>query len=470
MQRPPPHKIALLLGHATFFALIVLSWKHFELRTTSGDTAYQIFKWVNTSGLNIEAHRYSAIFPQLAVKACKFFHADLKTLLFVASVAHVLVAYAVFLLCLHVLRAPRSAMAAALAAVLCTRLTFYGPVLEANYLLSYPFLFFAVVEGAGMELGGWRNAGCLIFAGALTLLVHPLGWLILLFGVVYLWSIRHIASKTAILTSGMLVCGAIVVRLLFPSTAYEQAQYENLSSAFFGQGMVGSWSSWKFLVGHTFYYTTNYLPALAVVIFVVFGLLLRKHRLAAAVLAGGVISFLAMELVTFRAGDSAIMMDRAFLPVATLISLPAMYLLWELQGRWAVIGTGLLVLVLFIKLRDISFGSRAPHEQFERTTQLLQAVQSKGEAKAEITEDELSQRGIEANWSLPFGTLLVSAMDGPKDAITVRVRIMEQIPRSDMEQTGPAPRLDLDYTGLNSQYFQLPEGPYMIFPVVDYSK
>lgn len=464
MGQPVLHRVVLFFGHVTFCALLVLAWKHADLRTSSGDSAYQVFKWVNDAGLSVEAHRYSAIFPELAVKCFKYFHADLKTLLMVASVTHVLVAYLVFLICLLGLNAPRSAMAAALAAVLCTRLTFYGPVLEANYLLSYPFLFFAILERNGPASISRRTIASLVVAAALTLLAHPLGWLILLYGTVFLWAIRHIPTKLTALVSSGVVIGAGAVRLLFPPTAYEQAQYENLFEAFSGKSLAGSWGSWEFLVGHTFHYTTNYLPALVLVILVVLGLVLRKHEPAAVVLAVGVIGFLVLELVTFRAGDAAIMMDRAFLPVATLIALPSIWLLWDMRGKWAIAGSCVLVLVLFIKLRDISFGSREPRRQLEHIEQLLTDLHQRSIKKAEVSEVELQSRSIQANWALPFGTLLISSMNGPEHSITVRRINGQTVASVKLDDLAVTPDLDGFLSALNTYYFQLPNGPYEGFP------
>lgn len=455
----------LFLGHVTFIVLLVLAWKHSDLRTTSGDSAYQIFKWVNDAGLNVEAHRYSAVIPQLAVKAFKFFHADLRTLLLVASVAHVLVAYAVFLICLLLLKAPRAAMATALAAVLCTRLTFYGPVLEANYLLCFPFLFFAVLEQQGQAvIGAGRSLG-LGLAAALTLLVHPLGWLILLFGTVFLGTIRHITTKATVWVSLCLVLGAALVRLSFPPTAYEQAQYAHLRNAFSDQGLGGTWGSWDFLVGHTFQLTTNYLPALVVFVLVVVAYAWRKHGLAAAVLAAGVIGFLALELVTFRAGDAAIMMDRAFLPVATLITLPTTYLLWAARGRWAVAASMALAFVLAVKLRDVSFGSRAPSEQLQRKVALLEDLRGQQVSKALISKSEIEEHGITYDWALPAGLLLISAQNGPEQAVWIVVPDAGKNPLTMDLDRMILPSDTSSFPNLDPHYFHLPDPHFVHFPL-----
>lgn len=464
MERPIAHRVLLLFGHATIITLLVLAWKHADIRTTSGDSAYQIFKWVNNPGLNVEAHRFSAIFPQLAVKVFKLFHADLRTLLLVASVAHVLVAYAVFLVALYWIKSPRAAMGAALAAVLCTRLTFYGPVLEANYLLSYPFLFLAVLERIGHAHSGTKWIVILLAAMALTLLVHPLGWLVMLFGTVYLWVLKQIGPKTALVVSLAVMAGAGSVRYLFPPTAYEQAQYGRLNDALSGHMKSGEWASWDFLVGHTFNYTTNYLPALVLLMIVCAGLLVRKKWPATAILVGGVLGYLGLAMVTFRAGDDAMMMDRAFLPIAFLIAVPSIWLFWELKGRQKIVGTVILALVLFIKLRDVSFGSREPRRQLERTESLLVEVEQQAIRKAMVSETELVARKIRMNWAIPFSTLLISSRKGSSHSSCVRARRDGPALEHGGRRSGtPLQEIEIPIK-LNELYFKLPEGPYVEYP------
>lgn len=452
------HKVVLFFGHVTFLVLIILAWKHADLRTTSGDSAFQTFKWVNNSGWNVEAHRYTAIVPQAAVKLFKSFGAELPLLLLVASVAPVLLAYAVFLICLLLLKAPRSAMAAALAAVLCTRLTFYGPVLEANYLLSYPFLFLAVLEHRGLRALDLRVGVALVLLGALTLLAHPLGWLILAFGVVLLWSLAELSLRSTWVLLGSLVSGAVLVRLLFPPTAYERSQYSKLLEPI-STATDDGWASWDFLVGHTFTLTNNYLPALIVFLLVLLGLWLQKRKFTAGVVVVGVLGFIGLALVTFRTGDTAIMMDRAYLPVATLIALPATYLLWELRGRWAIAASVLVVLVLFVKLRDISFGSRASQKQLMRTEQVLDDMRKRSIAKGEVNSEELQAWGLPGDWALPFGTLLISSKSSPANAMTIKVTRPDDHGAGNGEPR--VPDLENSIESMNTSYFQLPPGPYV---------
>lgn len=444
-------------------ALLVLAWEHADLRSVFGDTAFQVFKWVNGQGFNVEAHRYSAILPQLMVKLVKLTHVDLSILFLASSLAHALVGYAVFWICLYAFRAPRTAMASALAAVLCTRLTFYGPVLEANYLLSYPFLFFAALERWRGEVHGSRRWAVLFLLALPTVLVHPLGWVILVLGIAFLGADRRTTYRSAlVMAAGLIVC-FLLVRLAFPPTVYEQGQYGLFRSLFVARD---EWASWDFLVGHTVRYTTTYLPGLLVFMAVLAAYMSKRRWIPAAVMACGIMGFIALMLLVYRDGDDALMMDRAFLPVATLIALPASIWLLEIDGRWRAWGLLALTLVLFIKVRDISFASRPFQAQFVKLEQLIAEVDQTGLERVEVTPAQLRERGMEAHWSLPFSTLMISSLPGPTHSVTIR--LIDHGPRPTMNNPSGlvdlSPELDLAETPLEHRYFGLTDGPYVPLP------
>ena len=170
----------MLVGHLLFFGLFALAAIHYVERTIHVDSAFQIFKWVQLQEVEVEAHRYTAILPQLLVKLGKGLGIGLSGLLLFASIAHVAVVYLIFLLAAYVMRTPWIAVAVSLSAVLCTRLTFYGIVLEANYLLCYPLLLAAVVQGQLLRKPGTVSLVASIMALWLVLLVHPVGFLVAL--------------------------------------------------------------------------------------------------------------------------------------------------------------------------------------------------------------------------------------------------------------------------------------------------
>lgn len=410
-----PHRRALLiLGHGVFLSLLGLAWKYALIRSTFGDTAYQVFQWISQPGWDIEAHRYTAIVPQACLKLFALFGVELRTLLLVSSLTHVLVGYGIYLLCAHVWKSPVAAFGCAVAAVLCSRLAFYSPVLEANYLLCYPFLLIGFIErNARSERIPPRNVAIAIGLLLVPLIVHPVGWMVMLFAVVFMFALGWLRGN--IFAPLLLISASwpLIGRWLFPPTDYELEQYDAVATGLQHLGSFTHWGSWEFLAIHTFSASTTYLPALLVLVALVAGWFLLKSRRLALVTLGGASAFLFVFLVTFHAGNSAVMQDRGILPVATIIALSGAALVVRAESpRLRTLSLILGVLVLFVKVRDVSFASRPFAREYAVTEELIALADRQGLPRGIVDCQRLREREVEVSWAFPVETLLRSSVRG----------------------------------------------------------
>ena len=178
---------------------------------------------------------------------------------------------------------------------------------------------------------------------------------------------------------------------------------------------MARWGSTEFLVIHTFRASSTYLPALLVALAVVAGWAwLRQWRIALLTL-GGVAAFLFTFLVTFHTGNAAIMQDRGVLPVATIIALSASALVARAERpalRIAVVS--IAALVLFVKVRDVSFASRPFKNQYAAVETFIDLADRQQVVRGLVDRRVLEERGVEVSWALPVETLLRSAARGPE--------------------------------------------------------
>jgi len=456
-----PGSLALLLGHLLFFGLFALAFIHMPARVVHVDSAFQIFKWIHVPGVGVEAHRFTAVVPQLLVKAVATTGAPLKVLLTVASLAHVLVPYVIFLIIAYALRLTWIAMALVLAQVLCTRLTFYGIVLEANYLLSYPFLLAAVLSGPLAR--SQRPAVLLAALGSLflVLLVHPVGFLVALFVLAFV-RLRNVSTNKWIhALMAVALLWPVAARFLFPPTAYEADLYASSNSGLASFGQFFQLPGWRYLVDHTFNYTTSYLAfwCCATALFV---LQIRRRAflqlgLCLAALAG----YIALNVITYHQGETAMMMEKNFVPLAVFVALPLMLYLEPAtdRQRWSVLVP--FVLVLFIQFRGISFASRPANERLALIQQVVDDRHTYGTPKACATHEQLDAMGLHIHWAMAFETLLLSSLDGPEHSVSVVVRDTCPPETRGADLSGLIPEGAL--CGNGTSWFRLPLGPYAVF-------
>lgn len=453
----------IIFGHLLFVALLVLSIVHLPLRVGYVDSAFQVFKWIQVSEWNIEANRYSAIVPQALVKLFRALGYDLKTLLLVASVAHVLVSWAIFTLCAHVFRKPWVAAACVMAVVLCTRYTFYGMVLELHYLLIYPFLFIALTDPPRIvsPLRFVVGAALIIIA----MLAHPVGVLVMLFllGVMYLNN--GYPRKAVIGWALVTVAWAIVGKWIMPPTGYESELYssilEGMSIGLRGEELP----SLDFLWGHTIRDTTLYIPAWIILAITLYWQAKRNARWLFVLTLGWVIGFVLLTGFTWYKGDVAVMMEKNFLPLATVVSFAFFFEIKRLPATWIRIIAIPFIVVLFIQFRAISFASKIYEKRYATIEALLVDAQSQSVRKAVYDRGELMNRNLKVVWALPFESLIISSLHPHLEPATL-------VTTDDLDDDFTEDGVFLmpwqgamSVEDFNGPYFNLPAGPYYLLDI-----
>lgn len=458
MGTPSPHfnRAFILLGHALFAGLLVLAWSHYKERTIHVDSALQIFKWVQRPGVEVEAYRFSAVFPQLVVKLVRLASPSLEVLLRTASVAHVLVPYAIFLLAAHVWRVHWVAAATVLAAVLGTRLTFYGIVLEANYLLSYPMLLVAALEGPVTKRPGRHTYLLAATTLALVLLVHPVGFLVALFVLAFLFLLRtELRHVLGVLMVASLAWG-LLGRMLLPPSGYEQGLYaavvEGVSQAIRFKELPAV----EFLVGHSWSYTTLYLPLWCLWSLVLVALVWQRRSTLFMLVLAGPLGYALLNILTYHEGETAMMMEKNFLPLATMVALPLAWLIYRYQRTWSVFP---LVLLLFVQFRGISFAVRPMQERQQHIEALVNKLNDQKVHKVILDASAWDPRQVGVVWALPFETIMLSALGGPGHTYTAVYDPEHAVVTGDGVYLPPWDT-DVPTAALDGRFFSLPSGPY----------
>ncbi|MEZ4740494.1 MAG: hypothetical protein R2818_14320 [Flavobacteriales bacterium] len=415
-KRPfAPEQAYLLFGHLLFLGLFALAAIHHVERTIHVDSAFQIFKWVQLDEVEVEAHRYTAILPQLLVKLGKGLGIGLNGLLMIASLAHVAVAYLIFLLGAYLMRTPWIAVAVSLSAVLCTRLTFYGIVLEANYLLCYPLLLASVVQSALLRKPGGGSVVATAMALLLVLLVHPLGFLVALAVLIWYYLATPGNRKQLLVLIGIALVWGMLGRVIFPPSTYEAALYGSAADGLLSE-VPGANAAMGFLFGHSWRDTTTYLPFWLLAFAVLFMLVRDRAWPLAMLFALSIGGYILLNALTYRAGESAMMMEKNFLPLAVLVAFPLFSRIERLPVRtrwWLLIP---FVAVVFVQFRGVSFASRPAKERVDLVRAMVADARAQGHAKVAVPSTVLDAGGYHVHWALPFESLLLSGIVGPANA------------------------------------------------------
>ncbi|NUQ14894.1 MAG: hypothetical protein HUU33_06180 [Flavobacteriales bacterium] len=453
-----------LLGHLTFILLLLLSWWHWDIRIVHVDSAYQVFSWINDPAYKIEAYRYSAVLPQALVKLLDTCGAGMNVLLVAASVTHVLVAYVTYMFCVHVLRSRTVAVAMPLATLLCMHTSFYGMVLEAHYLLSYPFLLLAFWEwsfskGVGHKPWTWFLSLVLLIP---ILMVHPTAFAFVLFMALFAFLLPGHTWQLPV--AAVLVTGlwAMMHRTWFPPSAYELEFSTNLRTGLSEPGRIAELRSTGFFLDGLLLPGKLYILPLALLLMGVAALLRSGRHLHAIAALMAFPVYLGVVFLSSPYGQQEIMMDKSILPAGLLVALP-----WVCGGarigkdaRIARLWRVMLVVVLAIKLCTIAMAATLFEDRLARLRQLVEDGRAAGGGVRYITEDARRMYGLMDDWGLPFETVLLSTSDGgtpvmllPSEPVPVGAQ-WEQLPFWLQDMHYPLDRerfgVDLDPSSLHA--------------------
>lgn len=450
--------LQMIAIHLVFGGLILLASEFRYERIIHIDTAFQFFKWIQADGISVEAHRYPAVGPQLVVKAASMAGMGLKGLMLLASVMHVLLPWAIAAWLAHGWRMTWLGMGTALAAVLCTRLTFFGPVLEAHYLLSLPFLFAGALVMLAREPGRRDRALVAWLAAAAVLLVHPTGFLLAIFVSAFLWSVVVVPRRVAwpfMLTAAL---WPLLRPVLLPPTGYERGLMDAPTQALGQLDSFLSWPSWSFVVRHTWADTTTYLPALVLLVLLVVWMVRERLWAPLALSLVAMAGYLLLHLLAYHTGEAAMMLEKNQLPLATLIALPLAWLAGVHRPHTARIAAAVLLVVAFVQARGIAFAARDLQLRLERQREWVGRLRQEGMRKVVVDPHEVDRLRLGVSWALPFETLLLSALDGPDAAVTALPGTPTRVDEGDLLL--PPWSTDSHTSDLDPHYFRLPEGPY----------
>jgi hypothetical protein len=126
-------------------------------------------------------------------------------------------------------------------------------------------------------------------------------------------------------------------------------------------------------------------------------------------------AFVFVFLVTFSAGNAAVMQDRGILPVATIIAFSAAALMVRAERpRVRVLSILLAASVLFVKVRDVSFASRPFARAYAVTEELIALADQQGIQRGIVDCQRLRERDVEVSWAFPVEVLLRSSVRGPE--------------------------------------------------------
>jgi hypothetical protein len=458
----------IILGHISFILLFAFALFFFKERVLFSDSAFQFFKIINYEKINIEASRYGAILPQLPVLIAIKCGISLKHLTILYSASFVLIYYLVFLLCLHWFKNIAAALSVILVLTLCVSQSFFHPVTETHQSLVFSVFLYAI-----LQYNEYRHSIVQYLLAVAVIstsfLAHP----------VALYTNTFIIGYTALENKQLKLAKPYLLLMLVVSMAVAKVLLtsENSYEGKFFSEIINSPSiildlpkvySTQFFIGRLngLYFWVTILEIILIVKFIS-----SKNFTVLIWQLGTLTIFQVITLLTYNKGDSTMLMERAFMPLALFVSIPLLKEIFA-NKQYMIYKFVFLAVVISLSLTRIYKQGNSFRTRTEFNQEMLRKTAQFSNRKF-IIESGSIQKHFNTFWSHSFETLILSTISEEVPTQTIYpANNIHQLTKYTEDATdvflGADFWLEWGIKDLNPRYFELPTHlPYKVVKIED---
>lgn len=446
-----------IVPHIPWMVLFAMATFFYKARIFAESGLY-LSQIINNQTFYIECQRIVSGISQILPLLSIWIGFEFRYVLLLYSLSHILFFYFLFLFVYYGLRDRRSGLLIILAQTVGIVHSFFIPVFELYYGVPLLITFYAI----------WRLPFrynvlyILLILEVLILLSHPLAFM--LFAYLLLYDFRKENAKPfKFYLPIILVFVAAIAFKYFVMCDYETNKLAwQFNYAENEQYLLFRNPSYYMTIG--MFMLHYYFEILIAFIIVIFMLVNRKQWFRLALVAGTFLTYLFLVNSANTLVPSSYM-EQVMFPFVPLVFIPLIYG-FPLIGRQGLLNISILMVSALIAYRLVVIysGSEVFMKRVSQMEQLIETARQKGGSKFIVSKDIADHDYTLFNWSYPIETMLLSAIDGNDQSITIvpdddfnTDKINEKIAANQFIYR----KLELrNYNWLNKKYFHFDIGPY----------
>jgi hypothetical protein len=395
------NKGLLIQGYFAFLILFTFSILFYKERILFFDTVFQFFKILNFEKFNIEADRYSAIVSQIPLLLSLKMNLSIETCMYIFSVSFVVLYFIIFLIIAKTLKNPAVGLAFILIMISNIDQCFFYLTTETHQALAYSVLLFA------LRFYDFKNRVVefilLTVLIVLSFFAHPVAFFCILFILAYYFveknDYKNILNYVYILFTITLL---LVKLLTTPPDSYEGSFFSTLFN--FIKNPDINFYSVSFFAKYIFpLYWVNLFSLILLT------LIVKSSKHKVIFLTSSFFIFLFILFLTFKNGDSDVMMQRAYLPLSFFTILPLFYELRN-HAKSNVVISSIFVIVSTISFIRIGKEGMYLHSKIQELDVIVAQAQKTGKHKFILDKGTNDYTYEIKSWAFPFMTLVYSSM------------------------------------------------------------
>lgn len=447
-----------LFPHIPWLILFALSVFLYKQRIFA-DSAYYVSHFINQKFFMIECQRYVLAFSQILPLIGVWLGIQLKYVLILYSVSHVLFFYSLFLLTYYGLRDRRSGLLILIFQIAGITLSFYTPMFELFYGVSLLVTFYAF----------WRTninthfvLLLLIFLEITILFSHPVTFILLAFIIFYDFREHTKPTKWYLWFLGILI--AVAVTKSFFMCPYETGKLGwqfgiDQNKTYMQLFRVDFWKQ------TSLFFFTYYPEMMAALLASLVLLIVKKQWFRLLVTAGTFSLYFVLVASAYSEIVHSRYMEQVFFPFVVISFIPVVYgYNLKLHQGLQNISTMALILLIGYRFFMIYDGSIPFRQRTIQMESMIHTAWDKGGTKYMIDESKVEKEFTMLNWSYPIESILISSLSGNTRTVTL-------IPSNDLAFENNVKKITpqkflyrrweiKDDSWLNKSYFHLDPGVY----------
>jgi len=460
--------IVLQVAGQLFFLCLTMLSIYFWKERQAFDAAHYLFEIVDRQFFYVAHHRPLGIVSQVLPVIGVWLHLPLKAIAILYSVGDILWYYLLFLLMAYKIESRRGIIALLLILSLTVRYSFFCPVTELLQGLALLPVWLSLL-GRSFRF----RIPLLIVIMALIIFSHPLLFFPLAFTFIW-WSMsRAEGAKSSNYEKSRLpryIWPALFVLIAAKMFLLDTYDYQKT----FYPVVYKDYGYLKSLSFETIFDLIKMIVGaypLTCILFLSTALLylLQQRGKMSLLLLVSVLSYLTIIAATHRFVEISNYSERMLLPLPAMIAIAASGVISFsrvfVPKLIAFVG---LILILLLHIDVLRITAKPYTLRVQQMESLTEVSQSLGIRKVIVNEDLLEQNSFAmTGWCYPIETLLMSSFKGPDSSVSVILqkehvdRIAQQGNLVRAAQWVKWTEVILPVSGLNQNYFKLPEENYL---------
>ena len=459
LRRPKYRYMAVnrIVPHLPWMVLFAMSAYFYKARIFAESGLY-FSQIINNKTFYVECQRIVSGISQILPLISIWSGLEFRFVLLLYSLGHIVFFYFLFLFVYYGLRDRRSGLLIILTQTVGIVYSFFIPVFELYYAVPLLITFYAI----------WRlpfrynTLYILLLLEVLILFSHPVAFMLFVYLLLYDFRKEKVKPFKFYIPVVLVLLGTVAFKY-FVMCDYESGKLASQINFFENkQFLLFLNPDYNKAIG--IFLLRYYFEILISFLVVIIMLVTRKQWFRLLLVTGTFIAY-AMLVNSSNILTPTGFMEQVMFPFVPIVFIPLIYGFSSKgrQGRQNLAVLFISALVVY-RLALIYAGGEIFMKRIIQMEQLIETARQKGGSKFVVSSDIVDHGYTQFNWSYPIETMLLSAIDGNDQTITI-VPDKDFYSEIDTEKIGANQfiyrKIELkNYSWLNKRYFHLDMGPY----------